>query len=150
MRRVAQNMMPQALVQFGLDVALRDHTTDVNKTGLIKIEYQSLGLEGLLLDQTTAINIYRIVQELVNNIVKHAQAQRAFIQLLLENAVLIINVDDNGIGFDKTNLQKSTGMGWKNILTRVEYMKGKIDIKTVPGKGSAVNIELNLSTVLAG
>jgi signal transduction histidine kinase len=144
MRRVAQNMMPEALVQFGLDVALKDFALEINRTGIIKTAYQSMGLEEKKIDQSRAVTIYRIIQELVNNVIKHASAQQVFIQLLLQENKLIVNVDDNGIGFDKKMLQSSPGMGWKNILTRVEYLKGKIDVKAEPGKGTAVNIELNL------
>jgi signal transduction histidine kinase len=145
MRRVAQNMMPEALVQFGLDVALKDFASEINRTGMIKTVYESMGMEEIKIKQTMAITIYRIIQELVNNVIKHAVAQQVFIQLLLEENKLIINVDDNGTGFEKASLQSSQGMGWKNILTRVEYLKGKIDVRTAPGKGTAINIELNLA-----
>lgn len=145
MRRVAQNMMPEALVQFGLDIALKDFALEINRTGIIKVIYESMGLAMVKVDPTTAITIYRIIQELVNNVIKHATARQVFVQLLMEENKLIINVDDNGTGFDKSTLQNNPGMGWKNIVTRVEYLKGKIDVKTAPGKGTAVNIELNLA-----
>ena len=72
MRRVAHNMMPEALVKFGLDTALSDFCNDINKTGALNVSYQSLGLENEIIEQTTAITIYRIVQELINNTMKHA------------------------------------------------------------------------------
>ena len=145
MRRVAQNMMPEALVQFGLDVALKDLALEINRTGIIKVIYESMGLALVKVEPTIAITIYRIIQELVNNVIKHSTAQQVFVQLLMEEKKLIVNVDDNGTGFDKSTLQSNPGMGWKNIVTRVEYLKGKLDVKTEPGKGTAVNLELNLT-----
>jgi two-component system, NarL family, sensor kinase len=145
MRRVAQNMMPEALVRFGLDAALADFAAEINRTGIINTIYESMGLENKNIEQSRAIIIYRIIQELVNNVVKHAKAKELFIQLLAQNDKLIVNVDDNGIGFDKSILENNCGMGWKNILTRVEYLKGTIDVKTETGKGTSVNIELSLN-----
>src|SRR4029079_1184344 len=75
MRRVAHNMMPEALVKFGLDTALKDFCNDIKQSGALAISYQSYGLENSAIDQTTAITIYRIVQELVNNTIKHAAAK---------------------------------------------------------------------------
>ena len=67
LRRVAHNMMPEALVKFGLDTALKDFCNDINQIGVLQVTYQSIGLENLSIDHTTSITIYRIVQELINN-----------------------------------------------------------------------------------
>ena len=75
MRRVAHNMMPEALVKFGLDTALKDFCNDISQSGALKVNYQSIGLKTAVIDQTTAITIYRIVQELLNNTMKHAAAR---------------------------------------------------------------------------
>ena len=74
MRRVAHNMMPEALVRFGLNAALQDYCNDLNRTGALRIDYQSIGLANLNLDQSTSITIYRIVQELITNAIRHASA----------------------------------------------------------------------------
>ena len=75
MRRVAHNMMPEALVKFGLDTALKDFCNDINQSGALQVSYQSIGVENAVIEQTTAITIYRIVQELINNTMKHAAAK---------------------------------------------------------------------------
>lgn len=144
MRRVAQNMMPEALIRFGLDTALKDYCTEINKTGVLTVVYQSMGLEKDSVPHSTGIAIYRIVQELVNNVIKHASASQVFVQVLKEEKSLIINVEDNGKGFDISSVDKSTDMGWHNIRSRVEYLKGKTDVRSTPGKGTAINLELNL------
>jgi len=143
MRRVAHNMMPEALVKFGLDTALKDFCNDINQTGALKINYQSIGMEDIRIDQTTAVTIYRIVQELVNNSIKHAAAKTAIVQLTKTNGHLSVTVEDDGTGFDTSLLKNSKGIGWSNIQNRVDFLKGKLDISSQPAKGTSVLIEIN-------
>lgn len=144
MRRVAHNMMPEALVKFGLDTALKDYCNDINQTGAIQVTYQSIGLAGSSIDQTAGITVYRIVQELINNILKHAAAKAAIVQVSKTGNELSVTVEDNGKGFDPAILNQAKGIGWSNIQNRVEYLKGKIDILSGPGEGTSVHIELNV------
>jgi signal transduction histidine kinase len=142
MRRVAHNMMPEALVKFGLDTALSDFCNDINQSGVIKVAYQSIGLSGTsTLSQTTAIAVYRIVQELLNNVIKHAVAKSVIVQVSKTNDDIAITVEDDGKGFDPAILKGSKGMGWNNIESRITYLKGKLDIQSEPGKGTSVLIE---------
>ncbi len=143
MRRVAHNMMPEALVKFGLDTALRDFCNDINQSGALKVTYQSIGLQNEAIEQTTAITIYRIVQELINNTMKHAAAKTAIVQVSKENNHINVTVEDDGKGFDTSILRKANGIGWSNIQSRIEYLKGTLDVQSVPGKGTSVHIELN-------
>ena len=145
LRRVAHNMMPEMLTKFGLDEALKEYCNTVNATGLISLKYQSLGMETRL-DSAIEISIYRIIQELLNNILKHAVASEAFIQLIRENDRLNIVVEDNGKGFDTALLEKSKGAGWVNIRSRVEYLKGQLEVHSQPGKGTLINIECPLTS----
>jgi signal transduction histidine kinase len=144
MRRVAHNMLPEGLVRYGLDVALKDYVTEINKTGVVTVVYQSMGMENAGIEQTVAISIYRVVQELLNNVIKHAAASTVLVQILKEAGKLIINVEDNGKGFDTDLIESAAGMGWKNIRSRIELLNGKIDIQSGAGKGTAVNIEMNI------
>jgi signal transduction histidine kinase len=143
MRRVAHNMMPEALVKFGLDTALKDFCNDINQSGAIRATYQSIGLENAVIEQTTAVTIYRIVQELINNTMKHAAAKTAIVQVSKTNGVISITVEDDGKGFNPVILQGTKGIGWSNIQSRVGYLKGKLDVQSEPGKGTSVHIELN-------
>jgi two-component system, NarL family, sensor kinase len=144
MRRVAHNMMPEALVKFGLDTALKDFCNDINNSGALQVSYQSIGLQNLVIEQTTAITIYRIVQELINNTMKHAAAKNAIVQVSKTNNSINITVEDDGKGFNPVILQQAKGIGWSNIQSRVEYLKGKLDVQSEPGKGTSVQIELNV------
>lgn len=144
MRRVAHNMMPEALVKFGLDTALRDFCNDINQSGALQLSYHSNNLDQLAIDQSVAISIYRIVQELVNNSIKHAAARSAIVQAEQANGVITLTIEDDGRGFDPAILQGSKGMGWSNIQSRVEFLKGEIDVKSTAGKGTSVLIELKV------
>lgn len=142
MRRVAHNMMPEALVKFGLDTALKDFCNDINQSGALNVSYQSIGMENEVVEQTTAITIYRIVQELLNNTIKHTSAKNAIVQLSKEQSKITITVEDDGKGFDTSLLNKTRGMGWSNIQNRVEFLKGKIDVHSKAGKGTSVTVEI--------
>ena len=143
LRRVAHNMMPEMLTKFGLDEALKEYCNSINTTKLIAIKYQSLGMEARL-DKSVEIIIYRIVQELLNNILKHASATEAFVQLIQDGNRLNVVVEDNGKGFDETLMENNKGAGLTNVRSRVDYLKGRLDIHAEPGKGTLVNIEFNI------
>lgn len=144
MRRVAHNMMPEALVEFGLNTALKDFCNDINQSGALRVTYQSIGLENVAIEQTTAITIYRIVQELINNTMKHAAAKTAIVQVTKTDVSISITVEDDGKGFDPVILRGERGIGWNNIQSRVEYLKGRLDVQSGPGKGTSVLIELKV------
>ncbi len=144
LRRVAHNMMPEALVKFGLDEALKDYCNNINSSEMLHVQYQSFGMEQRA-DSNTEIIIYRITQELLNNIFKHAKASEVLVQLLREENRLSITVEDNGKGFDINDLEKSKGAGWANIHSRVDYLKGKLDLHSDAIKGTSVNIECLLN-----
>ena len=142
MRRVAHNLMPEALVKFGLDTALKDFCNDINQSGSLKLTYQSSGLENTVIGSNLAITIYRVVQELVNNVLKHAGAATVLVQIEKNETGIAVTVEDDGKGFDTAILRQTKGIGWDNIQSRVNYLKGKIDVQAAPGKGTSVLIEL--------
>ena len=144
MRRVAHNMMPEALVKFGLDTALKDFCNEIQQSGALYISYQSIGLENMVIKQTAEITIYRIVQELVNNIMKHAAAKNAIVQVTKTSGQLAVTVEDDGRGFDTNILNKVKGIGWSSIQNRVEFLKGTLDVISEKEKGTSVHIEINV------
>lgn len=144
MRRVAHNMMPEALVKFGLDIALRDFCNDINQSGVIQVVYQSSGMGRIEIDYTTAITLYRVVQELVNNIIRHSGATTAIVQISRNEGVIMLTVEDNGRGFDASDLKQTKGIGWSNIQSRIDFLKGKVDVQSLPGKGTSILIELKV------
>jgi signal transduction histidine kinase len=143
MRRVAHNMMPEALVKLGLQQALQDYCDGINESKILLINCEFHGLENRI-DSSTEIIIYRIVQELINNIIKHANAGNALVQVIRKETELNITVEDDGKGFVKEDIAALTGAGLKNIQSRVDYLKGELDIKSTPGLGTSVHINCNV------
>lgn len=141
MRRVAHNMMPEALLRFGLDTALRDFCNDISLSKALPVKYQSFGMHDVSIDQTRAISIYRIVQELITNSVKHAHAKAAIVQLTHNDGRISLTVEDDGSGFDPAVVKATSGIGWTNIRSRVEFLQGKLDV-TSDSTGTSVHIEL--------
>lgn len=143
LRRVAHNMMPEMLVKFGLDEAVKEYCNSVTATKMLTIKYQSFGMDKRI-DSTSEIIIYRIIQELLNNILKHASASDVLVQLVKGNERLSVLVEDNGKGFDTATLENNKGAGWTNIRSRIDYLKGRFDIHSEQGKGTTVTIEFNV------
>jgi len=144
MRRIAHNMLPEALIRYGLDTALQGLCNDISSSWPLEVRYSSIGLENLQLEQTKAITLYRIVQELLNNSLKHAQAHKAIVQLTRIENQLSLTVEDDGSGFDPQQLTTTRGMGWTNIQNRVYLLNGKLDIDSGKGRGTSVFIEIAL------
>ena len=142
LRRVAHNMMPESLIRFGLEISVRDICRDITNSGALNVSFQAFGLNELKADQQVQIIIYRIIQELLNNIMKHAAAKSAIVQLTLRNGRLNITVEDDGKGFDPNLIDISNGMGLSNLKSRVDYLGGRLEIESEPGKGTTVNIEI--------
>lgn len=144
MRRVAHNMMPEMLVNYGLDVALREFCSEIDRSGVVHMTYQSIGMDNAVMEQTAALTVYRVAQELVNNAIKHAGAQHVLVQVHASEAenLLSVTVEDDGKGFNADLLRTGEGMGWSNIRNRVDFLKGKIDVHSAPGKGTSVLMEI--------
>ncbi len=137
MRRVAHNMMPEALVKLGLQQALQDFCDGLSESQSFKINCEFYGLEKRM-QPAVEIVVYRIVQELLTNAVRHSGATSILAQVMRQENDLSITIEDNGKGFDKGTA--SQGAGLKNIISRVDYLKGQLDIKTAPGAGTSVHI----------
>ncbi len=140
LRHIARNMMPEALVRFGLKDALRDYCDHLRINSSLEVHYQAFGLE-IRLPQQTEVILFRIAQELLNNIVKHAEATQVLVQLMETDGRISLTVEDNGKGFDPEKLKQAPGVGWLNIQSRVEYLGGTLDLRTEQGKGTSVSVE---------
>lgn len=143
LRRVAHNMMPEVLVKFGLSEALKSYCARLMEAQLFKVDFQYIGNEERL-PSNTEIFIYRVVQELLTNIAKHARATHVLVQLARQSEEMSITVEDDGVGFDTSVLEKSKGAGWANIKSRVTYLKGKLDIQSSRQQGTSVHITFSV------
>lgn len=143
MRRVAHNMMPETLLHFGLAKALQDYTDGLMQQQYFTIECTFKGLEQRM-SQSTEVMIYRMVQELINNAVKHSGAGNILVQVIRHNnRQLNITVEDNGKGFNPEQI-KQNAAGLRSVKSRVEYLNGKMDLQSEQGKGTSVYIECDL------
>lgn len=139
-RKIAHNLMPEALVKFGLLDALRDFCNNISESNSLVIDFQSYKLKKRL-PESMEIMVYRIVQELMNNIVKHAKATDAIVQLMQNEQILFLTVEDNGIGFDNNKVEKD-GAGMGNIKSRVDFLNGTFEIDSKQNEGTAININI--------
>ncbi|WP_018627118.1 tetratricopeptide repeat-containing sensor histidine kinase [Niabella aurantiaca] len=142
LRRVARNLMPQSLIEFGLVTALKDLCGFYIKEGF-RIDFQPIGIDPGI-DRLKQVHIYRIIQELLSNTIKHAQASEVLLQCSQNGGRFFITLEDNGVGFLQEEHSRIKGSGIKNIKNRVNYLGGQLDIRSEPGNGTVVSIELNL------
>jgi two-component system NarL family sensor kinase len=143
LRHIARNMMPETLLKFGLETALKDLCESFMAKN-IHIDFQTFGIEKDI-STSAQIALYRIIQEVMANAIRHAQATNIVLQCSQNDSVFFITAEDNGIGFDISTLNKVTGMGLNNIKNRVDYLNGKLDITSVINEGTTINIELNVA-----
>lgn len=141
LRRIARNMMPETLLKFGLEVALKDLCAFYNRDDLY-IEFQPFSIDR---DMALAVqlNIYRIVQELLSNAIKHSGAANIVLQCSQNDGLFFITVEDDGAGFDIATLADKKGMGLDNLKNRIEFLKGKFEILSTLHEGTTINIELD-------
>lgn len=142
LRRVARNMMPQTLLNSGLKEAVSEFCDNLERSSNIKIKYQFYGSEKRI-PQSYELTVYRITQELLNNILKHSGATEVVVQLVQENDRLSLSVQDNGKGFDKSKIGLFEGHGLKNIKSRVESLGGHFDIDSEINNGTEITVEIN-------
>lgn len=142
--KVAHNMISGVLRKFGLIPALEDMKKAIIKTNLLDINLVDVGFEDKRLEPSIEIAVYRIIQELVSNVLKHAEATNLEIQLYWKKEGLNIILEDNGKGFDIDTISEKSGMGLKNIQSRVERLEGELMIDSKVGKGTTTIIDIPL------
>lgn len=139
LRRVAHNLMPDLLKKYGLEESLSDYATRMTNPDL-EVSTQFLHYTERLNEEQQLI-IYRIIQELVNNAVKHAEANHILIQVVEEEHKLSVTVEDNGRGFDVHLAQAKKSAGLLNVQSRISFLKGNLDIQSSPSLGTTVEID---------
>lgn len=139
-RNISHNLIPPSLENFSLIEATDEFCSKMNESHEEHIHFQHYGDE-LQLDKKSEVNIYRIIQELITNSVKHAGASEISVQIVKRNSILQITVEDDGKGF-KPSLSKSSGIGLKNIKSRVDYLGAELDFSS-DNNGASYFIEID-------
>jgi signal transduction histidine kinase len=135
---MSENLMPPVLSQFGLISAIENLCEDIRTNKEIRIDFRFNKLPEKC-DDHIKIYLYRIIQEALNNIVKHAEATKVDISLLYENDEIRLTIADNGIGFDMTKTRKS-GNGINNMNDRAEILGGTFKLVSNPGVGTTIEV----------
>ncbi len=141
-RSVSHNMMPNALLKNSLSTAVRDFIDKLDKKAL-NVHIYTEGLDERL-DSNMESVLYRVIQECVNNVIKHAEANTLDISITRDETEISVTIEDNGKGFDVQKKSESGGIGLKNIRSRIEYLKGTVDFDSKPGKGTLVAVHVPL------
>ncbi len=145
-RDLGYNLRVPALEQLGLIAAIHEHCEYVSERKVISVDFCPAGMDGLELDIDVATNLYRLVQEALNNVVKHAEATNATVRLVASHPKLILSIEDDGKGFDVEERQlsalKEKRLGLCTMAERVHLLKGTMKIRSVPMKGTLIRIEV--------
>ncbi len=139
-RNVSHQMMPNALLKQGLASAIKEFIDKIDNN-IIKVTLHTEGLNERLTSNTETV-LYRVIQECVNNVIKHANANVLDIALIKDTDGIAVTIEDNGRGFDTANKMNFEGIGLKNIISRIEYLRGTIEFDAAPGRGTLVAIHI--------
>lgn len=144
-REISNNLMPSLLADYGFLVTIKSFCKKINITGLLEIEIETEGYTDRL-DQHIEITLYRIILELINNTLKHAQASNVYIKLIKHDHKVHLSYTDNGKGFNISNIKskQNSGMGINNIFSRVESLLGECEYFSEENKGTCVKIEFEV------
>ena len=137
-RSISHQMMPKELEQFGL-IAAAEGMLKMNLGNTpLKYSFEHYGFKDRIGNQTE-LALFRVLQELVNNVIKHSRADMLNVQIVRYESNVVLNVSDNGIGFDVDKYEKR-GIGLLNIASRIDGIKGHLHYESVPGEGTTVTI----------
>ena len=129
---------------------MRDFLDKISPDGRLKINLEVVGLDrGGRLPATIENVLFRVVQEMVQNILKHAQATEVTLQIVRHADELTVLVEDNGVGFDPSTLGLYAGIGLKNIESRMAFLGGRVEVDSQPGHGTTITLEVPLAAVAA-
>jgi signal transduction histidine kinase len=143
-RRISYDIISTGNVEFSLVHSLQETVKDINEAGYLKINLFTIGMKERL-DKAVEIMLYRIMQELINNILKHSHAKEVTIQLNQTASNLNVLIEDNGNGFDPDTAKAKGGMGLRNIELRINKINGKYHIDSGKGNGTTTIIDIPLS-----
>lgn len=142
-RSISHNMMPGALIRSGLIEAIDDLVSKINAAGKLEVTFDTELNERF--PETLEVAVYRITQEILNNMIRHAEASRILITLEKTGATLELTIADNGKSFDVASIPGSEGIGWKNIYSRVEILNGNIAVTSEKERGTSVFLSVPLN-----
>ncbi len=142
-RNISHNLMPTAIMNYDITTAISVLVEKINDSANIKVNFDKETFK-LQMTKEMEISLYRIVQEVLNNMIKHSQTKQIDIVLSSENQEINLKIQDYGIGFDTAQIEQSKGIGWQNIYSRVSMLNGKIDLDSQIGKGTVIQVNFSI------
>jgi signal transduction histidine kinase len=140
---LSAGLRPEELDVFGLIDALENHTQEFEKNTQIPCGFDS-SLKNIDLDKERAISVYRIVQEALTNVARHAGASKAAVKIRRQKSDLIVEINDDGVGIPQNKLTSDTSYGILGMRERVVLFNGSIRIETKKGKGTQIKLRMPL------
>ncbi len=141
-RAISHNLVPQSLVNFNFIEAIQEYCNNMDAIHTPKVSFQKLGGD-IQIEKKSELNIFRIIQELVTNSIKHAEASEINVQISCRDNLMHITFEDDGKGFDKNQVE-SDGIGLKNIQSRIDYLNATMDlISNKQGTSYTIEIDTN-------
>ncbi|MCD0472192.1 sensor histidine kinase [Flavobacterium sp. JAS] len=136
-RKIAHNLFPPVFEKFGLSAGVEELCEEFESSKAIKTYYKNeIDFDEREIDRH--LHVFRILQELMNNSLRHGKASEIWIAFSTINGIDTCNYEDNGVGFDSKSVENQKGLGMKNIDSRVSFLNGTIKINSEVGKGMAV------------
>ncbi|PIF53556.1 sensor histidine kinase [Flavobacterium sp. 2] len=136
-RKIAHNLLPPVFEKFGLNAGVEELCEEFESGKSVQTHYENeIDFDENDIDRH--LHIFRILQELMNNSVRHGKAAEIWISFKLVDEIPTCFYEDNGVGFDSKNAENQKGLGWKNIDSRISFLNGTIKLKSEIGKGLAV------------
>lgn len=143
LRRVAHNLMPDLLMKYGLKVGIQEFAFRISNSAL-DIHTEFINYSNSISEEKQLI-LYRIIQELVNNAIKHAHTSEIIIQVSEEENLLNLTVEDNGKGFDPKSLDLKKTAGFHNIESRVQFLRGTMNIRSELNIGTSIELQIPIN-----
>lgn len=141
-RHISQSLVPPSIGDIGLAESIKDLVQNIAVSKTLKVDYNNVGDIEKNISENQKVMIFRIIQEQVNNVLKHAEATRISIQLKVDNKEIELVITDNGKGFDQGIIKTKKGVGLSNIASRVDLFNGTMEIISAPGKGCQLNVKI--------
>jgi PAS domain S-box-containing protein len=141
-RKLSQTLVSPMIKHFGLSKAVEGLLDDISAVNTLQIELTADAFYEEDIKYDFKLSVFRIVQEQMNNIIKHAKATHVNIELIRDDENIFLKVQDNGIGFEINQQRK--GIGIYNIISRSDLYNGTVDIQTAPGEGCSISIRFPL------
>jgi signal transduction histidine kinase len=140
-RRISHDLLPPTLDNFGLQEAIRELCDNYPTGASPEVVFDLIQNHSPSVDKSIELNLFRILQELINNSIKHGKADRIGIKLWLRPEGISLHYQDNGHGFDPEKVKQSPGLGLQNIESRVKMIRADYELQSKPGEGVRVQVD---------